>query len=93
MLVVRDLCVRYREVALAPRGVSLEVPEGPTMASCAALRCLLGERLPRWQLPERWSLVDDTPKTSVDKVDNRTPRAWHTREGLDVRRHRRPESS
>ncbi len=31
------------------------------------LRTFLGERVPRWQLPERWSFIDEVPKTSVGK--------------------------
>jgi fatty-acyl-CoA synthase len=31
------------------------------------LRAFLAERLPRWQLPERWSFIDEVPKTSVGK--------------------------
>jgi fatty-acyl-CoA synthase len=32
-----------------------------------ALREFLGGRVPRWQLPERWSFIDEVPKTSVGK--------------------------
>jgi fatty-acyl-CoA synthase len=31
------------------------------------LREFLGGRVPRWQLPERWSFIDEVPKTSVGK--------------------------
>jgi fatty-acyl-CoA synthase len=31
------------------------------------LRAFLAERLPRWQLPEHWSFIDEVPKTSVGK--------------------------
>ena len=31
------------------------------------LRAFLAERVPRWQLPERWSFIDEVPKTSVGK--------------------------
>ncbi len=33
------------------------------------LRAFLGERVPRWQLPERWAFIDEVPKTSVGKFD------------------------
>jgi fatty-acyl-CoA synthase len=40
--------------------------EGGT-ATAADLRAFLGERVPRWQLPERWSFIAEVPKTSVGK--------------------------
>ena len=38
------------------------------------LRAFLGERIPRWQLPERWSFIDEVPKTSVGKFKKTTLR-------------------
>jgi fatty-acyl-CoA synthase len=40
--------------------------EGST-ATVAELRAFLAERIPRWQLPERWSFIAEVPKTSVGK--------------------------
>jgi len=31
------------------------------------LRAFLAERVPRWQVPERWAYIDEVPKTSVGK--------------------------
>ncbi len=31
------------------------------------LRAFLADKVPRWQLPERWSFIDEVPKTSVGK--------------------------
>jgi fatty-acyl-CoA synthase len=31
------------------------------------LRAFLGAKIPRWQLPERWSFIAEVPKTSVGK--------------------------
>ncbi len=36
-------------------------------ATAADLRAFLATRVPRWQLPERWSFIDEVPKTSVGK--------------------------
>ncbi|HTA02023.1 MAG TPA: long-chain fatty acid--CoA ligase [Streptosporangiaceae bacterium] len=36
-------------------------------ATAAELRAFLAEQIPRWQLPERWSFIDEVPKTSVGK--------------------------
>jgi fatty-acyl-CoA synthase len=35
--------------------------------SAAELREFLSERVPKWQLPERWSFITEVPKTSVGK--------------------------
>jgi len=40
--------------------------EGATVTP-EELRAFLAERVPRWQLPERWSFIDEVPKTSVGK--------------------------
>src|SRR5579875_2665522 len=39
----------------------------PGAASAADLRSFLGEQVPRWKLPERWSFISEVPKTSVGK--------------------------
>ena len=31
------------------------------------LRAFLAERVPRWQLPERWCFITEVPKTGVGK--------------------------
>jgi fatty-acyl-CoA synthase len=36
-------------------------------ATAAELRDFLAGRVPRWQLPERWSFIAEVPKTSVGK--------------------------
>jgi len=40
-------------------------PEASVTA--ADLRAFLAERVPRWQLPDRWSFIDEVPKTGVGK--------------------------
>jgi fatty-acyl-CoA synthase len=42
------------------------VREGATVTP-EELKAFLAERVPRWQLPERWSFIDEVPKTSVGK--------------------------
>jgi fatty-acyl-CoA synthase len=42
------------------------VAEGSTV-TVAELRAFLAERVPRWQLPERWCFIPEVPKTSVGK--------------------------
>jgi len=41
------------------------LPEASVTA--AELRAFLAERVPRWQLPDRWSFIDEVPKTGVGK--------------------------
>jgi fatty-acyl-CoA synthase len=40
--------------------------EGSTVTA-AELRAFLADRIPRWQLPERWAFIPEVPKTSVGK--------------------------
>ncbi len=44
----------------------------------------LAGRVARWQLPERWSFIDEVPKTSVGKFDKKVLRARHAAGELDV---------
>ena len=48
------------------------------------LRAFLGERVARWQVPERWSFIDEVPKTSVGKFDKKVLRARHEAGELTV---------
>jgi fatty-acyl-CoA synthase len=48
------------------------------------LREFLGERVARWQLPERWAFVEAVPKTSVGKFDKKRVRADYADGGLAV---------
>jgi fatty-acyl-CoA synthase len=42
------------------------VPAGSAVTA-AELRAFLADKIPRWQLPERWAFIDEVPKTSVGK--------------------------
>ncbi|AUG78378.1 long-chain fatty acid--CoA ligase [Kitasatospora sp. MMS16-BH015] len=48
------------------------------------LRAFLAERVASWQLPERWSIVEAVPKTSVGKFDKKVIRARYAESALDV---------
>ena len=48
------------------------------------LRAFLGERIPRWQLPERWAYIDEVPKTSVGKFKKTTLRDRYADGDLEV---------
>ncbi len=48
-------------------------------SSADELRAFLAERVPRWQLPERWSFIAEVPKTSVGKFAKTTMREAYAR--------------
>jgi fatty-acyl-CoA synthase len=48
------------------------------------LSAFLAERVPRLWLPERWSLIDKIPKTSVDKFDKKALRDRYAEGSLVV---------
>ncbi|MFI0785366.1 long-chain fatty acid--CoA ligase [Streptomyces lydicus] len=57
--------------------------EGATIGY-AELKAFLGERIARWQLPERWALIPAVPKTSVGKFDKKVLRRQYADGELDV---------
>jgi fatty-acyl-CoA synthase len=52
--------------------------------SADQLREFLAERVPKWQLPERWSFIAEVPKTSVGKFSKKTLRQMYADGGLEV---------
>jgi fatty-acyl-CoA synthase len=50
----------------------------------AELRDFLADRVPRWQLPERWTKLTEVPKTSVGKFDKKVLRSLHADGELEV---------
>jgi fatty-acyl-CoA synthase len=48
------------------------------------LMAWLGERTAKWWVPERWSFIDEVPKTSVGKFDKKVLRARHRDGQLEV---------
>ncbi|MEY9965637.1 fatty-acyl-CoA synthase [Streptacidiphilus sp. MAP12-16] len=53
-------------------------------ADFAELRAFLATRVAHWQLPERWSIVQSVPKTSVGKFDKKVIRAKYAEGALNV---------
>ena len=45
--------------------------------TASELREFLAARIARWQLPERWTFIDEVPKTSVGKFDKKVLRSRH----------------
>ncbi|HYV56178.1 MAG TPA: AMP-binding protein, partial [Candidatus Nitrosopolaris sp.] len=48
------------------------------------LQQFLVERVARWWVPERWSVIEEVPKTSVGKFDKKVLRARHAEGALRV---------
>jgi fatty-acyl-CoA synthase len=48
------------------------------------LRDFLASRVAHWQLPERWAVVDEVPKTSVGKFDKKRLRQQYADGDLEV---------
>jgi fatty-acyl-CoA synthase len=57
--------------------------EGATVTA-PELRAFLADRVPRWQLPERWSFIDEVPKTSVGKFAKTRMREAYARGDYQV---------
>ncbi|MFJ2174465.1 long-chain fatty acid--CoA ligase [Streptomyces sp. NPDC087851] len=53
-------------------------------ADYAELKEFLAGRIAKWQVPERWSVVDAVPKTSVGKFDKKVIRKQYADGELDV---------
>ena len=53
-------------------------------ASPDELKEFLGDKVARWWLPERWTFIDEVPKTSVGKFDKKVLRKQYADGQLDV---------
>ncbi|MGA8723604.1 MAG: long-chain fatty acid--CoA ligase [Acidimicrobiales bacterium] len=63
--------------------VAVVLEEGSTV-SADELVAFLAERVTRWWLPERWTFVEEVPKTSVGKFDKKVLRARHAEGGFEI---------
>ena len=48
------------------------------------LREYLADKVVRWWLPERWTFVEEIPRTSVGKYDKKTIRSRHADGAYEV---------
>jgi fatty-acyl-CoA synthase len=71
---------RWEERPLA----SVVLRDGAT-ATPEELRDFLADRIPRWQLPERWTFLTEVPKTTVGKFDKKVIRRRYAEGDLAVR--------
>jgi fatty-acyl-CoA synthase len=66
------------------RPLAAVVLTGDGVATADELRAFLAERVPRWQLPERWSFITEVPKTSVGKFAKTTMREAFARGDYEI---------
>jgi fatty-acyl-CoA synthase len=66
------------------RPLAIVVGWGGGPATAEALRNFLADRVPKWQLPERWAFIPELPKTSVGKFDKKVLRQRHALGELEV---------
>jgi fatty-acyl-CoA synthase len=66
------------------RPLACVVRKPGSTVDAATLRDFLGDKVAKWQLPERWSFIDEVPKTSVGKFDKKVLRARHSSGELEV---------
>jgi fatty-acyl-CoA synthase len=59
------------------------VEEGATVTA-PELKEFLGDKVARWQLPERWAFIEAVPKTSVGKFDKKVVQAGYAEGNLTV---------
>jgi fatty-acyl-CoA synthase len=60
------------------RPLACVVRKGGSAVDASALAAYLAGYVAKWQVPERWSFIDEVPKTSVGKFDKKVLRARFT---------------
>jgi len=66
------------------RPLACVVPLPGASVTAEDLRDFLGERVPRWQLPEQWSFITEVPKTGVGKFAKTRIREAHARGDYEI---------
>ncbi|MDQ1521987.1 MAG: hypothetical protein QOI55_3060, partial [Actinomycetota bacterium] len=66
------------------RPLACVVRKSGSSVDCDELAAYLGAHVAKWQVPERWSFIDEVPKTSVGKFDKKVLRARHEKGDLDI---------
>ncbi len=66
------------------RPLACVVPRPGARPTVEALSAFLADRVARWWVPERWTFIDEVPKTSVGKFDKKVLRARHAEGALTV---------
>ncbi len=66
------------------RPLAVVVLHDGASAEPAELREFLADKVVRWWLPERWTFIEQVPRTSVGKYDKKTIRARHADGAYEV---------
>ncbi|HET9771197.1 MAG TPA: long-chain fatty acid--CoA ligase [Acidimicrobiia bacterium] len=66
------------------RPLACVVPRPGATLDAGSLRSFLAGQVARWWLPERWTFLEEVPKTSVGKFDKRTLRALYGEGSMSV---------
>ncbi|OHV00365.1 long-chain fatty acid--CoA ligase [Mycobacterium talmoniae] len=66
------------------RPLAVVVAREGAAAQAGELRTFLAGRVVRWWLPERWTFVDEIPRTSVGKYDKKTIRSRYADNAYQV---------
>jgi fatty-acyl-CoA synthase len=66
------------------RPLAAVVPRAGAEVTFEELRSYLGDKIARWQLPERWAFIAEVPKTSVGKFDKKVLRQRYADGELEV---------
>jgi fatty-acyl-CoA synthase len=66
------------------RPLACVVRKAGSTVDAAQLAKHLEGHVAKWQVPERWSFIDEVPKTSVGKFDKKVLRARHEKGDLEV---------
>ncbi|MGO9924847.1 MAG: long-chain fatty acid--CoA ligase [Mycobacterium sp.] len=66
------------------RPLAVVVAKQGTSVSAEHLRTFLADKVVRWWLPERWTFVDEIPRTSVGKYDKKAIRSRYADHGYWV---------
>jgi fatty-acyl-CoA synthase len=66
------------------RPLAVVVVKQGASVSAEQLRTFLADKVVRWWLPERWTFVDEIPRTSVGKYDKKAVRSRYAEHGYWV---------
>ncbi|BBY05340.1 long-chain fatty acid--CoA ligase [Mycobacterium noviomagense] len=66
------------------RPLAVVVLKEGAATDAAGLRKFLADKVVRWWLPERWTFVDQIPRTSVGKYDKKAIRANHAENSYQI---------
>jgi fatty-acyl-CoA synthase len=66
------------------RPLAVVVAGEGSSVSAGELRAFLADKVVRWWLPERWTFVDEIPRTSVGKYDKKAIRSHYADNAYEV---------